>query len=258
MDTSDNTKKCTKSSNSKNSKRVVKKPVKKLKTGVKQSEKSVLDSSNFTRPIYNPIFDPSSIQSSIQSFNQSSNQNSKKSSKNGSNSLSFGSNSTSISNELLEHNPNKVMEQLIVRKKPSFDLSFMKKSQSECLITNLDKFLNKVPNSSSSSDASSQNASSSRDENMMTNNPGLPKFDDLKIDPMNMESIDEHMKIASEEFYTKSCQEQALEIQMQLCPFSKIPSFLLPTVSSDSDDSSDSGDTRIENKNPDKMIQMLD
>lgn len=93
---------------------------------------------------------------------------------------------------------------------------------------------------------------------MMTNNPGLPKFDDLKIDPMNMESIDEHMKIASEEFYTKSCQEQALEIQMQLCPFSKIPSFLLPTVSSDSDDSSDSGDTRIENKNPDKMIQMLD
>merc|ERR1711957_803658 len=187
--------------------------------------------------IYNPIFDPNS--------NISSNS-----------TLSFGSNSTSISNELLEHNPNRVLEQLIVRKKPSFDLSFMKKNSQ--LVTNLDKFLNTVPNSSSSSDASSQNASGSRDESMnTTNNPELPKFDDLKLDPMNMESIDEHMKAASEEFYTKSCQEQALEIQMQLCPFSKIPSFLLPTVSSDSDDSSESGDTRIENMNPDK-IQMLD
>jgi len=234
MDTSDNTKKSTKSiTNLKNSKRVVKKPVKKQKgsSSVKQSEKSVLDSSNFTRPIYNPIFDPNS--------NISSN----------SATLSFGSNSTSISNELLEHNPNKVLEQLIVRKKPSFDLSFMKKNSQ--LVTNLDKFLNTVPNSSSSSDASSQNAVS-RDESMKS-----MKFDDLKLDPMNMESIDEHMKIASEEFYTKSCQEKALEIQMQLCPFSKIPSFLLPTVSSDSDDSSESGDTRIENMNPDK-IQMLD
>merc|ERR1712127_490223 len=198
---------------------------KKQKSSVKQSEKSVLDSSNFTRPIYNPIFDPNASNISSNSAT-----------------LSFGS--TSTSNELLEHNPNKVLEQLIVRKKPSFDLSFMKKSSQSSLITNLDKFLNTVPNSSSSSDASNQNTQS-RDESMnSTNNSGLPKFDDLKIDPMNMESIDEHMKVASEEFYNKSCQEQALEIQMQLCPFSKIPSFLLPTVSSDSDDSSDSGDTR--------------
>merc|ERR1712173_432334 len=124
------------------------------------------------------------------------------------------------------------------------------------LVTNLDKFLHKIPNSSSSSDVSSQNNNNSiMSADISENSSCIPKFDDLKIDPMNMESIDDHMKIASEELFNKNSTEKALEVQMQLCPFSKIPKYLLPLVSSGDEDSSSDEETI---NNPDKKIQMLD
>merc|ERR1712173_258393 len=107
------------------------------------------------------------------------------------------------------------------------------------LVTNLDKFLHKIPNSSSSSDVSSQNNNNSiMSADISENSSCIPKFDD--------------MKIASEELFNKNSTEKALEVQMQLCPFSKIPKYLLPLVSSDDDSSSDEENM----KNPDTKIQM--
>lgn len=146
--------------------------------------------------------------------------------------------------ERLDHNPNVFPQQLLLKEKPSFDLSFLKKSESKCsrLLSSVDDFLGQIPTSSASSAVTASTASPKRPE----------------IDPTSMESIEESWKVATEELWTpETAAERAIEIQMQLCPFQSIPKCLLP-MNNDSSDSDSDEAMNSSSKNPDASVNKIE
>lgn len=146
--------------------------------------------------------------------------------------------------ERLDHNPNVFPQQLLLKEKPNFDLSFLKKSESKCsrLLSSVDDFLGQIPTSSASSAVTASTTSPKRPE----------------IDPASMESIEESWKVATEELWTpETAAEKAIEIQMQLCPFQNIPKCLLP-INDDSSDSDSDEAMKSSNKNPDASVNKIE
>jgi len=181
--------------------------------------------------------------------------------------------STPETPEKLEHYPNKEKQIFSVTKKekPNFDLSFLNKSENKYtnLLTNVSSFLDNVPGSSNASGVSASST--------MTGDSGFGTASSSALKkPENFQEIENSWKLATRELACSDSDEsdneesqenekeqsdimkaaeaikrRNIEIQMALCPFSKIPKALLPNVSDSSDDDSsedDRGDMIVEMK----------
>lgn len=116
------------------------------------------------------------------------------------------------SNQLLEFTDKKTIpEQLILKEKPKFDMSFLSDNGGS-LISRCSGFLDNVPTSSSNSAAS---------KSSITESP---------VKPTSFSEIEQAWKKATTELKNGSDSDDDIEFSMSLCPMESIPEVLLPNT----------------------------